>query len=215
MPLINQPSPTPPADQPWEPGYNPNMRCPVPPSTFTPDSAQQFYRGPTLPQFRAFAPPTLSAAVNSAGGGSITNNTTVQESSTTTKVTLQATTASASTAVLNPGQNYTTSLSMSRVFALLSVTSTAATRIRMYATSSAQTTDLARSSSASPAYGTSQGLILDLTLGTSPYSWSFSPVVVGSNGSSPASPITYITIGQIASMSGAISVTFTYIPIES
>jgi hypothetical protein len=205
--------PPPSGQQNLEPGFPTNMRCPVPPSSFTPDASKQFYRGSSVPQFRAFAPAPLSGNNNSSGS----STTTVQSSSTTTTetVTLSVKNASITTPVLNPSQAYTSTLTLSRAFAIFQVTATAAARIRLYATAATQTLDLSRASTAAPAFGTTQGLILDLTLDTSPYQWLCSPIPIGANGDSPTSPASYITITQIAPMSGPITASVQYLPLES
>src|SRR5580692_8952491 len=74
--------PMPPANPQWTPPYNANMRCPVPPSSFTPDASQQFYRGNTLPQFRAFSPQNLTGTANN--GSSVTNTSVTESNATTT-----------------------------------------------------------------------------------------------------------------------------------
>jgi len=211
--------PPPPATPNWQPGFNANMRCPVPPTSFTPDTSQQFYRGNTLPQFRAFAPATLTGITGSAGSGSTITNVTEtssgSSSTTTTTVTLTPKTASVTTAVISSGQNFTGILQTSRMFAIQSVTASGAARIRVYATAAAQTADLSRTSAQSPAYGTTQGIIADVTLGASPYMWLLTPVAVGTNGDSPTAPQSYITISQLGSMSGAITATITFLPLEN
>lgn len=219
-PNVYQPSapsgPMPPGNPEWQPRYNSNMRCPVPPTSFTPDSSQQFYRGHTLPQFRAFTPGTLTGTSASGGGGTTVNNV-VQTggSSTTTTVSLTVKTASVTTSVLSPGQNFTGVISMSRMFAIQQVTASGAARIRLYATASAQSVDVSRTSAQPPAYGTTQGLIAGVSLNTVPYMWLFTPPAIGTNGDTPTMPQAYITVTQLGGMSGTITVTITYLPLQS
>jgi hypothetical protein len=210
-------APVPPADPEWQPRFNANMRCPVPPTNFNTDSSQQFYRGNTLPQFRTFSPNTLTGTSGAgvSGGGSGTTTIVQQGSSTTTTVTLTPKTASVTTAVISFGQNFQGILQTSRMFAIQSVTASGAARIRVYATAAAQTADLSRTSAQSPAYGTTQGLIAGVSLTTVPYIWLFTPPAVGTNGDSPTTPQSYITVGQLGSMSGSITVTVTFLPLQS
>jgi hypothetical protein len=205
--------PMPPANPQWTPPYNANMRCPVPPSSFTPDASQQFYRGNTLPQFRAFSPQNLAGTANN--GSSVTNTSVTESNATTTTVTLQPKMASVTTTVLSPGQNFTGTLTMSRMFALQQVTATGAARIRVYATAAAQTADLSRTSAQAPAYGITQGLIAGVSLTTAPYIWLFTPPAIGTNGSNPTSPLAYVTVTQLGTGSGAVTVGFTYLPLQS
>jgi hypothetical protein len=216
---VYQPSaptgPMPPANPEWQPRYNANMRCPVPPSPFNTDSSQQFYRGNTLPQFRAFAPSTLTGATGTGSGGSVTNTSVTEQNSTTNTVTLTPKTASSTTAVISSGQNFTAVVPMARMFALQTVTASGAARIRVYATASAQTTDLSRPSTQAPSYGTTQGLIAGVVLNTAPYIWLFTPPAIGTNGNTPITPLAYVTITNLAGMSGTITVTFTFLPLQS
>ena len=56
---------------------------------------------------------------------------------------------------------------------------------------------------------------IDVTMDTAPYNWLTTWLPVGANGDSPASPLSYVTVDQIASMSGPITVSFSYLPLES
>jgi hypothetical protein len=200
------------------PGQNPHMRCPVPQTNFSSDARNQFYRGNTIPQFRTFSPPPLTSSTGTSAGGNTTSSSsssTIVNNNTTNSVTLKPLMASLTTPVLNPGQTYTTSLAFSRMFGIIRVTATAAARVRVYATVQAQTSDLIRPTTQAPAYGTTQGLILDITMDTAPYNWLTTWLPVGANGDSPATPLAYVTVDQIAAMSGPVTVSFSYLPLES
>ncbi len=211
--------PTPPISQAetgnLTPVQNPSMRCPVPQTNFSADANTQFYRGNTVPQYRTFSPSQLVGTGNTGGSTTTVTNVESSGSSTTNTVSLSIKNASLTTPVLNPNQTYTTSLALSRAIAILHVTATAAARIRVYATAAAQTLDLSRATTQAPAFGVTQGIILDLTLDTSPYMWLCSPVALGANGDSPTAALGYITITQIAPTSGTITATFQYLPLES
>ena len=197
------------------PGQNVNMRCPVPQTQFSSDARDQFYRGNTIPQFRTFSPPPLTGSTAGGTSGGTTTNNVTNNSTTNTTVSLKPLNASLTTPVLNPGDTYTTSVAFARMFAIIRLTATSAARARVYATLQAQTLDLTRATTQAPAFGTTQGLILDVTMDTAPYNWLTTWLPVGANGDSPASPLSYVTVDQIASMSGPITVSFSYLPLES
>ena len=196
-----------------EPTYPINMRCPVPPTSFTPDTSKQFYRGATVPQFRTFAPPPLSGNTNSSG--STTTNNVTSSSSTTTKVTLSAQMASVPSPVLNPNDNYFATVTLSRTFSLINVSANAATRVRLYATKAAQTADALRTSATALNFETTQGVIADVTLDTAPYTWLMSPIPDGSNGDFPRTANIYVTLTNIAASSNKIIASLLYLPLES
>jgi len=197
------------------PVQNPSMRCPVPQTNFSSDAQTQFYRGNTVPQYRTFTPPQLSS--QNSGSGTTTNITNVETTSggtVTQIVQLSVMNASVTTPVLNPNENYVLSTPLARVFLLLHLSSSTATRIRFYARASAQTLDLSRASTVAPAFGTTQGLIADITVDTAPDSWLLTPVAIGANGDTPTtSTLSYITLTNLSSSSIPITVSFTYVPI--
>jgi len=195
------------------PGQNPSMRCPVPQTNFSNEASKQFYRGGTVPQFRTFSPSPLTGTTGTGGGTTTTN--VVSGSTVTNTVSLSVKNASITTPVLNPNQTYTNSLLLARAFQIIQVTATAAARIRVYATAATQMLDLSRATAQAPAFGTTQGLILDLTLDTTPYMWLCSPIPTGANGDNPTASLGYVTITQIAPMSGTITATFQYLPLET
>ena len=201
-----------------EPGYNPNMRCPVPPSPFTPDSSRQFYRGNSIPQFRIFSPSTLSGNNNSSGGGSVTNvgTTIVQSGGTSTTTTntttaLQIKSASLSTTVLNPGDFYTGVASLSQSFNLIAISVSKPCRVRLYATVNAQNADLMRDSNTAPAFETTQGLIADVVIDSPPWSWLMTPSPTGTNGDFPRTTNTYYTINNLDTASGVLQASLQYV----
>jgi hypothetical protein len=141
------PAPMPPGNMAWQPTYNSQMRCLVPPSNFTPDSSQQFYRGSSLPQFRAFAPTPLSGAGGTSGGGSTTIIESSGSSSSETNnyyptVQLSISSASVTTPVISMGGVFAGSVTLGHSYQVVSIASSAAARIRLYGTSTAQTLDL-------------------------------------------------------------------------
>jgi hypothetical protein len=196
------------------PVQNPSMRCPVPQTNFSADAQTQFYRGNTVPQYRTFTPPQLSNQNSGSGTTtSITNVETTSGGTVTEIVQLQTMNVSFTTPVLNPNQSYVFSTSVAHVYLLLHLSTTNSARVRVYATASAQTLDLSRASTQAPAYGTTQGLIADITMDTVPDTWLFTPVAISANGDNPMSTISYVTITNLSSSSIPITVAFTYVPI--
>lgn len=212
--------PPPPIQSTLEPGQKSvvNMRCPVPPVSFTPDTSRQFYRGSSIPQYRFIAPPQLSGNVNSSGGSSSTS--TVVNNSTTNVTSLpKAQIASVSTPVLNPSIPYTTSVSLAKTFGLLQIAVTAACRVQLYSTSAFQSADIGRAAFVSgspnpPPPGTENGLIVDVYFTDTPDSWVFSPTWSGSNADFPQTSLIYVTITNTAASSNAITASITYLQQE-
>lgn len=195
-----------------EPTYPINMRCPVPPTNFTPDTSKQFYRGATVPQFRTFAPSPLSGNNNSQG--STTTNNITESSTTTNTVALSAKTAAVSSPVLNPGQSFFATATMSRTFSLIMVSANAAARVRLYATKAAQMSDVLRTDATALNFETTQGVIADVSLDTSPYTWLMSAVPSGANGDYPRTASIYVTLTNIAASSNPITASLLYLPLE-
>lgn len=197
-----------------QPVQNPNMRCPVPQTQFSPDASRQFYRGSTVPQFRTFSPAPLTGTSNSMGGSTTTTNVT-NNSTTTNKVSLATQNASVSTTVLNPGDSFTGVATLAKSFNLYSITATAAARVRVYATALAQTLDLSRGDNVALNFETTQGVIADVSLDTAPFQWLMSPVPVGANGDFPRTAAIYVTVTNIAASSNPITASLLYLPLES
>lgn len=192
------------------PVFPTTMRCPVPPTTFTPDSSLQFYRGGIVPQFRAFTPAPLSNN-NNAGGGTTVENSESSSSTVINNLTLSIKSAALTTPVLNPGQSYQGQVTVSQAYILLSVAATAAARVRVYATAAAQTSDNPRPITTALNFQTTQNVIADINITSSPYLWNMSPIVCGQNADTPQSSIAYVTVTNDQATSTAITATLTYI----
>jgi hypothetical protein len=197
-----------------EPGFPRNMRCPVPPTSFTPDSSKQFYRGGLIPQFRAFAPSPLSNALTSQTGSTTTSSST---SSTTTNISTGLTIKSASvtTPVLNPGAYYFATVSLSKAWVLQSVSMSGAARARIYATQAAQTSDALRPDSMALNFETTSGIFCDVTLDFPPFTWIMTPTPNGANGDFPQTANAYVTVNNVAQTSSAITVAFQYVALTT
>jgi hypothetical protein len=217
---VNPPAPMPPAERNLEPGPPTNMRCPVPPTSFTPDTSRQFYRGSTVPQFRVFSPQPLSGNNNTSAPSSTTvvfnspsSSSSSTSTSTTKEVNLTAQSASIVTPVLNQGDNYFAIATLAPSYILLSASVSQAARVRVYATSAAQISDATRDSNTAPPFEVMQGLIADITIDSPPFTWLLTPIPTGSNGDLPPGSAAYVTITNVQAMSVAINVGLQYIPL--
>lgn len=195
---------------------NPFLRCPIPPVAATPDNLRQYYQGGLIPQFRIMTPASLSQST--VGGATSAGSSTVisSSSSSTTVVTKIGTvqTAAITTPVLNPGQTYQTTLSTSSTFVPLTISVNNAARIELYATNSAQIVDQTRANTTSPGPATQQGILLDVTLNTSPLTWLVTPSLPASNGDSPQKSLSYITVTNEGVASVAITASLQYLILE-
>lgn len=210
------PSPAQPPVFPQQP--NQYLRCPLPPVAITPDSLRQFYHGGEVPQARVLTPTTLSA---SSGSGNST--TTTIDNSTTTTISTSPTsqTTSIVTPNLNPGDQFTTSITVAKAFTVLRVSVNNAARVELYSTAAAQNQDLARAATFGsvnnppPAEIQSQ-VICDLYLDTNDkFSWVPAWSITGVNGDSPQTSTTYATVTNIGAGNTAIVATIAYVPLES
>lgn len=186
--------------------------APFLPGTFpSSDTLRGYHLGGMIPQYRVPVPAQASAG----GAGATTSTTTVTTTSTVTNNPAKAQTAAISTTVLNPGGQYTGVLTMAKAFVVLSVAVSAAARVRLYGTVSAQTTDLTRPITQGPGFGTEQGIIADWNLDTAPIVYAGDPNPVGANGDSPQSSSIYLTVDNIGLASTTIAISVVYVPIQS
>ena len=189
------------------------MRCPLPPLFQpSPDSLRSYYRNGVVPQFRIFTPP----ATQSAGTSTTTSTAVISGSSGggSTPAVIVASIATVKTGVLNPGQSFTGTLSISKSFQLLSLSASGAIRFELYGTAAAQTSDAGRALDVPPAAGTTQNIICDVALDTAPYQWVYQNRV-GANGDSPQVGTAYVTVTNIGTSSVAMTATLTYVGLES
>ena len=186
--------------------------APYLPGTFpSSDTLRGYHIGGIIPQWRIPVP----AQANAQGAGTTTSTArSTSSSSTTTNNPAKAQTASLTTPNLNPGDQFTGVLTMAKAFVALTVTVNAPARVRLYSTVSAQTADLARPSTQGPGYGTEQGIIGDIYLDTAPIVWQ-AVNMVGANGDSPQSATIYITVDNISNASETVTVSVSYVPVQS
>jgi len=201
-----------------QPTINPFLRCPMPPVGITPDSLRQYYVKGQVPQFRILTPAkrqtagsgstnistTLTATTTATGGGTVAppvNNT-------------AAVNVSLTTAALNPNVMFLGSVAISKSFQLLGISANVACRIEIYGSQIDQLNDVSRQLDISPFPGTQQNLITDLALDSPPYQWSWQNRV-GANSENPQNGTAYITVTNLSGASAAITVSLTYVPLES
>ncbi len=201
-------------EQPLLPVRDSKLRFSAPniPGSFpSSDTLVGYHLGGMIPQWRIPTAPTqqssgssttTAATVFSSGSSSTTNNPPVAQ---TTSVT---------TSVLSPAGQFTGVATMAKAFIVLSISVNAAARVRLYSTASAQTVDLARPQTQGPGFGTEQGIIGDVVLTTTPVTW-YAENMVGANEDNPQSGTAYVTVDNLTSSSMAISVSITYVPLQS
>ena len=123
--------------------------------------------------------------------------------------------ASVTTPVLNQNQSYTTTLIMAKTFGVVSISTTAAVRVRLYTTAAARNADLGRSISTPVALGNPVGIIGDWYLTTqSEFLWFCSPMAVGFNADEPTSTNVYASFVNPVSSSNKIQVSVTFVVME-
>lgn len=176
------------------------------------DTLRGYHLGTQIPQWRIPVPSQASA--QGAGTSTATATTTTSSSSTTTNNPAKSQTASLTTPTLGPGGQFTGVLTVAKAFVVLTVTVDNPARVRLYSTASAQTADLARPSTQGPGFGTEQGIIGDINLDTVPVVWQ-AVNMVGANGDSPQSTSIYVTIDNITTSSETVTVSVTYVPVQS
>jgi hypothetical protein len=197
------------------PVLNTMIRCPLPLySSATPDSLRQFYTGGVVPQVRFLSPP-LS---NTLGSGTTTENATVSSVNrggvAPTTPTTNGVQQAIETTLLSPGNRFTSSIKMSDSFQVLNVTSNTACRVELYGSAQAQTFDTARALDVPPPAGTTQNIIFDVVLDTSPFAWTFQNRT-GANADTPMSELAYLTVTNLGDASSSIMVTISYVALGS
>jgi hypothetical protein len=197
-----------------EPDFNPMMRCPLPPVSVMPDSLRQFYLDDKVPQVRLMPPP--SAATGASQTTVVNNATTVvqQSGGGGTATSIVANQTAITSPFLGPSENFVGSLQMAKSFQLLGLSCNFPCRIRLYGNGGVQTLDLARALDAAPNAGTTQGMITDLVLDSSPFLWNYQNRI-GGNADSPQTSLIYITVTNLDNTSREITVSLAYVPLES
>jgi hypothetical protein len=190
---------------------NPVARCPLPPSNNSADSLRQWGQGTEVPKFRTQTP---QSNITGSGGTTVEEASVSSSSSSSTIINTLPTLANASvtTPVLAPSQTWVGTLQMAKAFIVVNVSGSAFCRIELYGTKLGQTLDLSRPVTQGP-NNTTIGLIMDVALLTAK-SWQVLDCV-GANGDSTQSSTIYITVTNLSTGSGQITVSVQYVPEES
>lgn len=195
-----------------QPGYSSTMRCPLPPPlSQQPDSQRQFFTGGVIAQTRLYNPPATSNSVtsnttnvattaSSSGGGSGSGGSVP---------ILKAQQTALNTSSLPPNGRFVGSFTLSKAFQLLSLSTSRAARIQLYGTANAQSIDAYRGLDIAPPAGTTQNIISDIALDTAPFQWTYQDRV-GANGNNPQTATIYVTVTNLSSSTGPITVTISY-----
>lgn len=206
----------------YAPMRNSMIRCPIPTLwNDSSDSQRQFYINGQVPQVRIMAPPQGSTTGGSSGGnaevtqgGSGTSGGGGSSSGGGSTNPIQAVQASFQTSLLVPGAVFTGTIQLSQSFQLLSVSTTSASRVQMYATRIAQMQDASRGLDDAPPAGIMQNLLSDVALDTAPYRWSFQNRVAA-NADTPQTNMVYVTVTNLDVLSDVVTVTLLYVPLET
>jgi hypothetical protein len=191
------------------------QRCPLPPIwTSPPDSLRYYYTNSIVPQTRLFNANNISTQTGGVTNNYVTSSTSSGSSSSTSTATIKAVQASTTTTAVAPNSQFVGTILMSKSFQLLMVTTSAAARVQLYGTLFAQSSDLARSLDAAVPAETTQNIITDVALDTSPFQWSWQDRV-GANADTPQTSNIYLTVTNLGVAVVPITVTITYVPLEN
>ena len=195
-------------------GPNPNIRCPLPPVGGDPDSLRQF-EGNESPKFRVLPliPQTGGATtLNEFGGGAASGGSSGGSSG---GINIVAKTASVTFVSIAGSSSTQTTVVLSQSFQILSIAANQGCCVRLYGSASARTSDAGRGVDAPAPAETTQGLIIDVVLDTTPFIWQ-PQNIVGSNSDSIQSKNCYVTVinpGN-AAINGLL-LTISYVPLET
>ncbi len=207
-----------PPTQMLDPGLNTMIRCPLPPIyQVSTDNLRQFYQGGQVPQFRILTPSLQTSSGGATGGNVVAGPTTNGGGgggggSTPSQPTAQS--VSITSSLLTPNSTFINSLTLSKSFQLLGVTTSSPARVQLYGTALAQSSDAYRGLDVPTPAGTVQNIICDVALDTAPFGWSFQDRV-GANANSPQTSTIYVTLTNLDVTSDIITLTVSYVPLES
>ncbi len=192
---------------------NPNIRCPIPPTSAGPDTLRQFNDGDQSIPRRRILP--LPANTGVGGGTTTTNTTVISSSSGGTGTGLSTQTFNFNSPLIGPGGVVFQTLNISaKSFQLVSVTSNEPCELRMYGSSTAMAADSARVLDAPLPAELANGLITDIALDTSPYQW-FWENRVGCNSDSPQTTNLYFSVKNLLNAPSSIRLNIVLLPLES
>jgi len=166
------------------------------------------------------SPPTLAQQGQTSVGGTVTNVVGIVSGTTGTTTVIStpptAQTVGFVTPALLVGQVFTTVIQIAKAFDVLGFGVSAPARIRLYKTAQTQAADSSRSLTQRVPIGTANGIICDMQLQQpNELSWKNSPDFPGSNGDTPQTTSIYLTVTNIGAAVAAISLTITFVSLES
>jgi hypothetical protein len=195
---------------------NPNIRCPLPPVGADPDSLRQF-EGSESPKFRVLPlnPQTGGTTTVKEFGGGASSGGSSSGGSSGSSINIVAKTASATFVSIAGNSSAQTTVVLSQSFQILSITANQGCCVRLYGSIAGQTADSGRGVDAPAPAETTQGLIIDVVLDTSPFVWQ-PHNIIGANGDSVQSKNVYMTIiNPGAAAINGLLVTISYVPLET
>jgi hypothetical protein len=192
-----------------------NLRCILPPFNSDPDTLRQFDNVSTGPKNRIWPSPQPlpASSTNTTTGTAASTNSSSSSSSST--VTLSPKTITFTTGALPAGAITQTNLQMAQSFQALSLSVNGPCEVRMYGTQTVQTFDSGRPTGNPVPPEISSNIIVCITFDTTPYDWSFQNIV-GVNGANPQTSTIYVTVlNTNPLLSSPVTVSITYLPLES
>lgn len=196
---------------------NPSIRCPMPPTSATPDTLRQFDQDGGVPKRRVLPLPISTIA----GGGNVTNITNVSSTSGSSGGGSVVATLTAkmvlftSPITLPPGGTVTQALNMSsKSFQLISCTANGPVEIRMYGSATAMAADAGRALDAPLPAELLNNLITDIALDTAPFVWYWQNRI-GANSQTPQTTSAYISVTNLGAGMAQPQVSLTFLPLES
>lgn len=157
-----------------------------------------------IKNMRTIFPATVDTTVTTGGG-----------STSTTSAAVRKTTAMTTSVIAN-GATENDNIALVKTFQLLSVQVSVFARVRLYSTFAALLADASRPVGTPVAIGSMSGVITDLALtpAVGVLTWMMSPAALGFNDDLAESTTIYAAITNLSGVSNAITVTFTYLPLE-
>jgi hypothetical protein len=205
-------APTVVAVQPINMADNANMRFILPPFNADPDSVRLFESN--SPKIRIWPRPQQKGGSTSATTATGAASTSSSSSSSSSSTTLSAKVVTFTTSSLPAGTNYQTTVQMAKSFQLISMTVTSASEVRIYGTQQAQIFDASRPTGNPVPPEISTNIITCVTF-QSPLTWGWQNRI-GANQNDPQSVSIYCSVFNTVPTSGAaVTVTITYLPLES
>jgi hypothetical protein len=197
-------------------GPNATIRCPLPPFGADVDVLRQVEKGTQVPVNRIIplpmqtsAPPVKSTGVGASAAGS-------SSSSSSTALSLVAASVVINAGTLGPFASFSGSVAVTKKsFQLLSMSVNASCEVRLYGTAFAQNLDSIRLTDAPVAPEVVPNIISDVIFDTVPYLWPWQNRIAA-NQDTPQVGRLYVTvINPTNTILAGITVTITYLPLES